>query len=351
MWFKKRKPSVDDNLNAVDHSEKILSAAAEEYSTDITNHRRPSISSETREPVFSYDINNQQGVLRLRRGKWAGRTWTVRLQCCDNPLCACANVNFHCMDTDDADRNTQEHTEKIYFGLDANAHKATADTGRANLHYAPELAKAAVAEFGEQEWQLLYRFLLKTKRKSIRAMDVSKLTLPDLSAVLKGNGSLIGFAEIFPFADCFEFELNGELWAVDDQYCVMPDCDCREVVVNFLQLIPSQHQSVKLNKQIPAARYNYQRNKSEVQQKPGPEQPSLAALLKTLREVHPSFVEDVKCRHKQLKTIYQRSVLAQEPSDNYLGSGQTIRRDKPKAGRNDPCPCGSGKKYKKCCAR
>jgi uncharacterized protein YecA (UPF0149 family) len=22
---------------------------------------------------------------------------------------------------------------------------------------------------------------------------------------------------------------------------------------------------------------------------------------------------------------------------------------KAKAGRNDPCPCGSGKKYKKCC--
>jgi len=27
---------------------------------------------------------------------------------------------------------------------------------------------------------------------------------------------------------------------------------------------------------------------------------------------------------------------------------QTIRRDMPKIGRNDPCPCGSGKKYKKC---
>tara|TARA_Y100000294_G_scaffold96491_1_gene89707 strand:- start:1899 stop:2186 length:288 start_codon:yes stop_codon:yes gene_type:complete len=24
-------------------------------------------------------------------------------------------------------------------------------------------------------------------------------------------------------------------------------------------------------------------------------------------------------------------------------------RDKEKVGRNDPCPCGSGKKYKKCC--
>ena len=29
--------------------------------------------------------------------------------------------------------------------------------------------------------------------------------------------------------------------------------------------------------------------------------------------------------------------------------GTTVRYEKPKVGRNDPCPCGSGKKYKKCC--
>jgi len=28
---------------------------------------------------------------------------------------------------------------------------------------------------------------------------------------------------------------------------------------------------------------------------------------------------------------------------------ETYKREKPKIGRNDPCPCGSGKKYKKCC--
>jgi preprotein translocase subunit SecA len=28
---------------------------------------------------------------------------------------------------------------------------------------------------------------------------------------------------------------------------------------------------------------------------------------------------------------------------------QTVRRATAKVGRNDPCPCGSGKKYKKCC--
>ena len=29
----------------------------------------------------------------------------------------------------------------------------------------------------------------------------------------------------------------------------------------------------------------------------------------------------------------------------------TFRREAPKVGRNDPCPCGSGKKYKKCCGK
>ena len=33
------------------------------------------------------------------------------------------------------------------------------------------------------------------------------------------------------------------------------------------------------------------------------------------------------------------------------GIDKTIRNEEPKIGRNDPCPCGSGKKYKNCCGR
>ena len=28
-----------------------------------------------------------------------------------------------------------------------------------------------------------------------------------------------------------------------------------------------------------------------------------------------------------------------------------VRREMPKVGRNEPCPCGSGKKFKNCCGR
>ena len=33
----------------------------------------------------------------------------------------------------------------------------------------------------------------------------------------------------------------------------------------------------------------------------------------------------------------------------YARGGSPVRRAEPKVGRNDPCPCGSGKKFKKCC--
>lgn len=29
----------------------------------------------------------------------------------------------------------------------------------------------------------------------------------------------------------------------------------------------------------------------------------------------------------------------------------TVTRNEPKVGRNEPCPCGSGKKFKKCCLK
>lgn len=36
--------------------------------------------------------------------------------------------------------------------------------------------------------------------------------------------------------------------------------------------------------------------------------------------------------------------------DGHAGHQAPVEREEPKVGRNDPCPCGSGKKHKKCCA-
>jgi hypothetical protein len=41
--------------------------------------------------------------------------------------------------------------------------------------------------------------------------------------------------------------------------------------------------------------------------------------------------------------------LPEKPPRNIIGGGETIRRPIPKLSRNEPCHCGSGKKYKRCC--
>jgi preprotein translocase subunit SecA len=54
-------------------------------------------------------------------------------------------------------------------------------------------------------------------------------------------------------------------------------------------------------------------------------------------------VEQMEAEQKQRKVVTNRS---DEPQKQ-----QTVVRNEEKVGRNDPCPCGSGKKYKKCCGR
>ncbi len=90
-------------------------------------------------------------------------------------------------------------------------------------------------------------------------------------------------------------------------------------------------------------------------------------LVEYKREAHDLFedmIERVKEEtvrllfHIQLQREEQVEELRQEQAEQpmYFGPAEgvakkpAVRKDK-KVGRNDPCPCGSGKKYKKCCGQ
>ena len=53
--------------------------------------------------------------------------------------------------------------------------------------------------------------------------------------------------------------------------------------------------------------------------------------------------------HENAKFIKKRGKWYFE--DGEPVAAEQVRRDAPKVGRNDPCPCGSGKKFKKCCGK
>jgi len=58
-------------------------------------------------------------------------------------------------------------------------------------------------------------------------------------------------------------------------------------------------------------------------------------------------------RKEGTQTLTERSRFVRREGQWYYFDGEheteTVRHDSPKVGRNDPCPCGSGRKFKKCC--
>lgn len=63
----------------------------------------------------------------------------------------------------------------------------------------------------------------------------------------------------------------------------------------------------------------------------------------------------VECKAEWLYTLPQWNDILPEDKRKELYKKQknsgTIHNENRKVGRNDPCPCGSGKKYKQCCGR
>jgi preprotein translocase subunit SecA len=59
--------------------------------------------------------------------------------------------------------------------------------------------------------------------------------------------------------------------------------------------------------------------------------------------------KEIKMERKQNFVMSRGEVAPGGGGKTEDGKGVTVRREGKKVGRNDPCPCGSGKKYKRCC--
>lgn len=76
----------------------------------------------------------------------------------------------------------------------------------------------------------------------------------------------------------------------------------------------------------------------EAAEAPGTPAPGRASADGTGSETSAAF------RHKE-----SPAAAAPVGPSSVRGDSHTISQEHPRVGRNDPCPCGSGKKYKKCC--
>ena len=89
---------------------------------------------------------------------------------------------------------------------------------------------------------------------------------------------------------------------------------------------------------------------------------SQEAIAETIRSHHHSLITDTVAEMEYWACFQEPAPEPEddpdldEPRFDRTGTGagwdlQPIRRAQPKIGRNEPCPCGSGKKFKKCCGQ
>jgi len=157
----------------------------------------------------------------------------------------------------------------------------------------------------------------------------------------------------------FFFVFEGREFLVEDHYCVNPDCDCRTVTLEFWERTqefhPQRHVTVR---QRLIAAFTLEGKLSEVRFTEEPASTTKYLLLAWTRRGDVYFPE-YRRRYEQIKAVGKRSFpptpetqptaviekgLQPEPRKTRIDA-------KPHVGRNDPCPCGSGLKYKRCCAR
>ena len=82
-------------------------------------------------------------------------------------------------------------------------------------------------------------------------------------------------------------------------------------------------------------------------------------VIKILSLVQVQDAEEVEAMEEERKKEIESqqmefkhdSVLGEDEEESSASETKTIRHNGKRVRRNDPCPCGSGKKYKRCCGQ
>lgn len=253
---------------------------------------------------------------------------------CSDPKCDCRDVHlkFH-----KVDENNNEG--KILFSVRLSLDtfevldKAVYEKGIK----ADEIVRELLEDLGD-----MVRIRFNTHYKIAKGMDEEKQSeniSPKIRELIM-MGNCISYNEVYEVSESIFFR-DGEnnLIYFDDQYCMNPKCLCNEVYLSIIEIDETNTN----NRHIFTLRYNLKNGNYEVEFKACTEE-RMKDVIKSFKQEEKEIQRKLKQRYKTMKSVgekvYRENKAANVPESTAV-----------KIGRNDPCPCGSGKKYKKCCEK
>ena len=174
----------------------------------------------------------------------------------------------------------------------------------------------------------------------------------------------------------FDVHYQGREYLVEDRYCVNPECDCQSVHLEFFEAVTRSDGRLLLYQRF-LGKVTFA-GRLVVEERTDCNRAEAKAVLSAWWQEHEHELKLLKARYQEVKEIGRRSLAARPTSgrlamrrktqqiaegvsqaDQWPGNDQWLPDEQrplgdpstasPKIGRNAICPCGSGKKYKKCC--
>jgi hypothetical protein len=146
-------------------------------------------------------------------------------------------------------------------------------------------------------------------------------------------------------ADPLAFQYAGTKYFIADQYCTNPKCPCNSVTLSFIRLTKVKLKTPEfiIVLHLDTLQYEVKHNDCDLKKISNIVKYFLdkQGVLETLRHRYRKMKEDSGESHRKRTEAPEGKLHNDKPETKVIAD--------PKIGRNDPCPCGSGKKYKKCC--
>jgi len=246
---------------------------------------------------------------------------------CMNPECTCREIDVRAWRVG-ASPEGEPAPGTVLLGkidLDSGA-LTTSPDALAHAQGAPELPdlvrRALRADVLDLLRERLHRVKWLERDDEWRTVDWSEIE-PD---------ALVSFLELFPSRWDLSVVMDRQrYWAVDS-WCLAPRCSCQEIVVEFMAEGAGSVGAIRID----VGRFS-------VVDVLGHD-----ARLRPLAETllgDSSIRRDLRAR----RTLIRR--VSRELPRFLTSLGESPAGSAPTPSRNGPCPCGSGKKYKRCCGR
>jgi SEC-C motif len=282
--------------------------------------------------MITYDLDSiEEPYLKIKfeQGQFAGqRIHFDEFATCGFATCTCYNLHLS-----DGERT-------FLFQVDEQSVTALAEEDMA-------FAEAIEAELNDEVWDELYEVFTLEKGLECDLTPISKVTNnfseTEYDGVLR-DGTMLFYNEVFPHAMDFHVIVDEIEYDLMDLYCLNPSCNCNKVI---LQVINDEYEEPLFT-----VVYNIKQNtfKLDNEEKVIVSNEKVGAIL---TEIKKEFTEpkikgiSYADRYTRMRTVFKDFLVRNGILQNYHPKtrlGIAI-------GRNDDCPCGSGKKYKKCCGK